>query len=144
MPLDLIAAIIGVGAIIAVGVWYWEIRTRRASRLPFSDRPSMSSDELHRAFYAGSDVSKAQMETGLGEIARALGVPAGRLRPSDRFDAELAPEEGWEFDDGLGRLTAVAEGKLIERGLNREWVVRIKTVDDYVRLATTDPVDPFR
>jgi hypothetical protein len=26
------------------------------------------------------------------------------LRPSDRFSNELAPEKGWEFDDGLKLL----------------------------------------
>jgi hypothetical protein len=70
-------------------------------------------------------------------FAGRLGGPAGCLRPSDRFDVELAPAKGWEFDDGLGRLTAVAEERLRTRGLDKGLVAQIKSVDDYVRLVGT-------
>jgi hypothetical protein len=40
----------------------------------------------------------------LDAVARAADIPRGFLRPADRFDAELAPERGWEFDDGIALL----------------------------------------
>ena len=33
--------------------------------------------------------------------------PRGGIRPKDRFDAELASEHGWEFDDGIALLPSV-------------------------------------
>jgi hypothetical protein len=97
----------------------------------------MSMDELHAAFYAQSGISKVDLEAAFREVGRLLGVPAGCLRPSDRFDVELAPAKGWEFDDGLGRLTAVAEERLRTRGLDKGLVAQIKSVDDYVHLVGT-------
>ena len=43
----------------------------------------------------------------LNAIARAADIPRGFIRPKDRFDAELAPEKGWEFDDGIALLPMV-------------------------------------
>jgi hypothetical protein len=34
-------------------------------------------------------------------ISEATGVLPGELRPDDRFDRELKPRGGWEYDDPL-------------------------------------------
>jgi len=93
---------------------------------------------MHATFYGSSRVSRAELAQALGEVSSCLGVAANRLRPSDRFDKELAAERGWEFDDPLGALTAIAEKRLAKKGLDPKLVGQIMTVDDYVRLVATE------
>jgi hypothetical protein len=52
-------------------------------------------------FYSGNDVTAADVEQAYTRISEATGVPPGELRPDDRFDRELKPRGGWEYDDPL-------------------------------------------
>ena len=36
-----------------------------------------------------------------GHSVAIIWYPNGKLCPPDRFEVELAPTKGWEFDDGL-------------------------------------------
>lgn len=136
--MELTLSVICLAVLLLAVVTYWGRRTRRGSREPFVSRPSMTIADLHAAFYAHSAVSQGDLAAALGEIGRVLGVPVDRLRPSDRFDVELAPEKGWEFDDPLAELTEVVERRLRTCGLDEGQVAGIRTVDDFVRLALAE------
>jgi hypothetical protein len=69
----------------------------------FVRRGRLTEDELINEFLP-SRGSRNDVSDFLGIVSRAAEVPIGYLRPTDRFSQELAPEKGWEFDDGLGLL----------------------------------------
>jgi hypothetical protein len=105
---------------------------RRAKRL--SHRPELSLQEFQEQFYRDSDISPGLLAEALRVLEEATAVPRGQLRPQDRFAEELAPEKGWEFDDGLAEL----RWELEARGKDRDSVV--STVDDFIRVfAETKP-----
>jgi len=125
-------------AIVVVGglAIAWTFFSSRKRRSPFRDRAELTPEEIHSAFYADSAIDKDAVSRSLHEIADRLQVPAGKLRPSDSFLEELAPNRGWEYDDGLGALSDLARKKLAMKGGDPEAVARIKTVDDYIRLTS--------
>jgi len=73
-----------------------ELKKRRR----FSDRRDLSQDEL-RATFETRGLSAIEIDAFLEIVSQVTSIPVGKLRPQDRFDRELAPERGWEFDDGL-------------------------------------------
>jgi hypothetical protein len=65
-------------------------------------------------------------------VSQELGIPAGKLRPSDRFDGELAPAQGNEFDSGVAMLAY--DLKLAAKRHRRSLDGNVYTLDDYLRL----------
>jgi hypothetical protein len=112
----------------------WELNTKRGSRPIFLRRPDSTIAEIHETFYAGSAITEEQLARALGDIARYLRVPATKLRPTDRFDSELAPTPGWEFDDEIADLAWIARQSLRKQGVDPAMVPPLLTVDDYVRV----------
>lgn len=133
MSLHLLA---GGVAIVAVGILFSlfgrRADLRRAKRL--SHRPELSLQEFWEQFYRDSGIPPSLLSEALRVIEEATAVPRGQLRPQDRFAEELAPEKGWEFDDGLAEL----RWELEARGKSRESMVL--TVDEFIRaFAKTKP-----
>jgi hypothetical protein len=119
-----------VGIIVAGGTLF-TLSSRRAGlhkAKRLSHRPELSLQEFQEQFYRDSDISPGVLAEALRAIEEATAVPRGQLRPQDRFAEELAPEKGWEFDDGLAEL----RWELEARGKNRDSVV--STVDDFIRI----------
>jgi hypothetical protein len=127
LPFVIIVVAAGIGAAL------WEFLVRRRRRLAFADRIDMSMDSLFEQYFASTGVQKSVVEHALAEIANAIDLPVGKLRPTDRFERELAPAQGWEYDDGIGIVAALAEKRL--SGLPPDVRPRIETVEDFVRLA---------
>lgn len=109
-------------------IWLFGRRAdaQRASRFPA--RALLDPGELWRDFYRESDVSLESVETALRLVSEATTVPAGKIRPTDRFAVELAPERGWEFDDGLAEIAWYVESK--SKGSSEG----LETVDDLIHL----------
>lgn len=128
MPLE--AMLFGIGVLLASAVLIWffgrKAEARRADR--FSERSAVDPVDLWRARYEESGVSRASVESALRLVSSATGVPVGRIRPEDRFAVELAPERGWEFDDGLAEISWYVESK--SKGSSAD----VETVDDLIRL----------
>jgi hypothetical protein len=120
--------------VLGAALWVWTSRAEGGRARRFSSRNDVDVETLHAASYGNSNVSKAQLEEGLKEIASTLGVPMLKLRPSDRFKVELAAEAGWEADDGLNVLTTLAERRLARKDGSPIPVEKIETVDDYIRI----------
>jgi hypothetical protein len=71
-------------------------------------------------------------------VERESDVPRALIRPTDRFDLELAPEVGWEFDDGVALIPEIVAqrfgGKPLEYDLKeyptvRDLLCRIQELD---------------
>ena len=119
--------------VVAAGALIW-IFGRRADRLRvarFAERPVLSVERRWEKFYRDRGVSAEAVARALNLIEDALGIPSGKLRPDDRFADELAPENGWEFDDGLADLRWYLEGS--RKGSSES----VHTVDDFI-LAIAD------
>ncbi|URL59395.1 hypothetical protein IM816_04605 [Luteibacter flocculans] len=65
-------------------------------------------------------------------VSEELGIPAGKLRLSDRFDAELAPARGNEFDSAVAMLAY--DLKLAAKRHKRKLDMSVETLDGYLRL----------
>jgi hypothetical protein len=90
-----------VGIALAVAVAAAAVWTRAQKRRIDPQREVLDFRTIAQRFYAGSDVTPADVERAYKRIAEATGVPAGVLRPDDRFDRELKPQAGWEYDDPI-------------------------------------------
>jgi len=108
--------------------WYFGKRadSRRIAR--FHERATLSFEQFWREFYPGEEVRLESIAEALRLISDATEVAPGKLRPTDRFTAELAPERGWEFDDGLAEVAWYVEWE--SKGSS----AGLETVDDLIRL----------
>lgn len=98
-------------------------------RRRFKHRREVSEFEVCK-WYASSpceDVIKYWKSIGLG-----LGISWRVLRPSDRFDSELKPVKGFEFeDDSLNVMDLIAE-VAEERGIIPN-TINVNTLDDVMK-----------
>lgn len=108
--------------------WYFGKRAdaKRVSR--FRERASLETDQFWRDFYPGREVTLESVVEALRLVSDTTEVQPGKLRPTDRFTVELAPERGWEFDDGLAEIAWYVESK--SKGSSEG----LETVDDLIRL----------
>ena len=124
----LLAIVVGLAAAIV-----WEAQASKARRRGFKDRRDLTLGEIYESYYADSSISKDLVGQALQEISEDLSVPLGKLRPEDRFDVELGPTPGWEYDDDVSDVMARARRRLVDSNASQD-VSSIRTVDDYVRL----------
>jgi len=119
--------------LIAVGgaVLLWEFIPRRRRNERFKDREELAMDSIFNQFFAQARLPKALVVELWNEVANALGVPPGKLRPADRFDKELAPVKGWGFDDDIVEVCWAAERRLKKLGMKAEHS-DVRTLGDYV------------
>ncbi|WP_143708277.1 hypothetical protein [Ralstonia pickettii] len=113
-------------------------KRRQGSLHALSERESLSDAEIYKQFYAGGNFDEAAVRAVWNEIAETLRVPADKLRPTDKFGADIgASFITSEELDTLGELAAqraARHGKEVD-------ISAIATVDDYVKAfaATSAP-----
>lgn len=127
MNLYLIAAfVIAVGG----GAALLRRKRRQASLQALSERESLSDAEIYRQFYAAGNFDETAVRSAWNEIAETLRVPADKLRPTDKFGADIGVSFiTCEELDTLGELAAqraAPHGKEVD-------ISAIATVDDYVK-----------
>jgi hypothetical protein len=122
-------AAMGAIALAAVG-FAFRLRKKKLSLAALDQRESLSNDEIYRRFYIGSGLSKEAVMDVWHEIARVLRVPAGHLRPTDRFGKDIASH--WITSEELDVLGVVVQERANHQNLTID-LVSIETVDDYVR-----------
>ncbi len=130
MPSVVIVGFIAVAVLVAL-LGTKEIRRIKNAR--FAGREVITSEEFYNRFYRAAGFDPALVEAVRERVATGLEISAGLLRPTDRFDGELAPAEGWEqwWDDGL----AMIRQKGLEIGgeiRNVDWR-RVNTLDDLIK-----------
>jgi len=123
--------VIGLAALVGTTAVWW-LQRRSESRRCFEKREEVDLDPIYFSFFAHRCLPRHLVLELWCEVADSLAVPAGKLRPSDRFDEELA-FSGWGFDDEVGRLVH-AERHRLERGgvLEAHGIDEIQTVGGYI------------
>jgi hypothetical protein len=118
-------------AALAAAIGTRELRRIKAAR--FAGRNHLSGREFYHLYYTESGIEPRIVIGVRDEVGRALEIDAELMRPTDRFQAELAPAQGWErfWDEGLYEL--MRTGPLI-LGTFRdvEWK-EVQTLDDLIR-----------
>src|SRR6266850_1217206 len=102
--------------VVGGGTLIWSILSRRSRAKRFEDRDDVSLDSIFEKFFASRGLSKSVVFEAWREVASVLQLPPGKLRPSDRFDTELSPGKGWEYDDEIADITALARRRLKSSG----------------------------
>jgi hypothetical protein len=129
--MDVTMVAIGVG--LAVSAAVAAIWTRSQKRRVEVKRDVLDLGLIAERFYTGSDVTSADVEHAYTRIAEATGVAPGELRPGDRFDRELKPRAGWEYDDPLHIFSEELARNAASVGLPVK-LEEIVTVDDALHL----------
>lgn len=130
MNTGVVTAVIG-GLVVAGGVLIWCLVPRRQRLKRFESRPDLSLDQIYSDFFAQRNLPKNQVCELWREVAESLRLPPGKLRPTDRFDQELAPPKGWEHDDEILDVQWAAERRLKKTGIKAD-LSQVKTLADYV------------
>lgn len=126
--------------VLAIGTAYVVIcgrRADRARRCRFSDREDVSFDRFYSEHYEALGFDRERVRGALNDVAQAIDVPTTKLRPTDRFDVELAAERGWEFDDGIAVLASQVVKQGHKLGGDGAKHPRVLTLDDYIRMVVS-------
>lgn len=126
------------GAIIVVfavlgGVGLWALLKKR-QEVPSAlrERPELPIPDIYRAFYADLGVPLESFDTWWAEIAGALEVPPGRVRPNDRFGVELPFRPVFGSTDEDMFLFGILK-RTVGGAAAREALPRLETVDAFIR-----------
>jgi len=131
--------LIFLGIVLAVGAAWIAIGGRKADQVRLrrlSSREDLSFDLLYEERYRALGFDPEKVRKALNDVALAIDIPASKLRPTDRFDVELAAERGWGFDDGVAVLVNHA-AKKHRRADSTSSGSSVETVDDYIRTIAT-------
>src|SRR5258708_5563996 len=123
--------VIAVCTVVAVGgMWVVFARHRRLPSV-LQSRSDLTPSELYRQFYPDLGVPLEQFALWWEEIGRAFEVPAGRIRPTDRFGIELPirPVFGTSDEDMFlsGALRRFAGKTAVDS------LPELRTVDQFIR-----------
>ena len=106
-------------------------KKRRLQR--FAARELQSVNDIFTEYYRDSGLEFHDFSEVWSLIAFHLGIAPERLRPTDRFDYELRPEEGTELLDELEDLTVFVRVEADRRGKSLD-VQQVKSIDDVLKL----------
>ena len=118
--------------VLAFAVYFYaQRRSNHGIRARFKGREMLKIDEVCELF-CNSEVKDRNLAREIIEhVAMELSVSPSVLRPTDRFDYELAPLSGWSFDSP--RSTLLLDLSRLAKKRNH-WLdtASIRTLDDYV------------
>ncbi|NGZ11956.1 MAG: hypothetical protein CV088_21740 [Nitrospira sp. LK70] len=121
------------GLICIVAMLYFALvqvpRKRRLGR--FLERETLTESQIYHSYFADSHLPASLIEELWNEVADFGEIPRGLLRPTDRFDTELASLRGWEFGGEISSLNIVAERRARNLGPDFD-LAQIHTVRDYI------------
>lgn len=130
MSAPLVAIVMG-ALVVAGGILAWNVVPHRQRLKAFEGRSELSLDQIYGEFFASRNLPKELVCELWKEVAGSLRLPPGKLRPTDRFDKELAPVKGWEFDDDIVEVHWAAERRLRKLGARAD-SSNVVTLGDYV------------
>ena len=73
-------------------------------RSRFFERPSISIDQFYEVYFKDSGKAVDFVKEMLDHISLEVGIPAAKLRGSDRFNVELNPGPANYWDSGVAIL----------------------------------------
>jgi len=97
----------------------------------FKERKELTPEEFIDMFYSDTKISPEIVSEVLCLIGTALNIPYGKLRPSDKFNKELAPPKGHEFSDGIVEIDSYLSDYL-EKG-RYSLDKNLDSIDDLIR-----------
>jgi len=127
MNLYLIA---GFAIAVAGGAALLRRKRHQATLQALARRESLTDVEIYRQFYAGRNFDEAAVRSAWNEIAETLRVPADKLRPTDKFGADVGACS--ITSEELDTLVEVAAKRAARQGREVD-IASLATVDDYVR-----------
>ena len=114
-----------------VGLSYLESRIRRKKL--FAARHTMSPEQVFSEYFSTTDINREVMIGLWLQIARRLGVPADKLRPTDRFTVELVASGSFDpFDGTKDQLAAFADSYAKSHGISLD-LTKVETVGDLIQ-----------
>jgi hypothetical protein len=122
---------IGLGLATLGGVCYVRYQEAQVIRR----RPRQDADSIYATYYASSGIPKNEFIEIWREIAGALNIPDGKLRPEDRFGKDIG--RYLITSEELDTLSECGLKRAREHGLSIDF--KINTVDEYVRAFTRKP-----
>lgn len=99
----------------------------------FNDRESLASEEIFERFYSSSGLPKDNVIRLWLCVAETLKLDAGKLRPTDSFDVELSPVDGFPTPDELNDLTDFYKSEWNKLGGVGD-PPKIATLDEFIRV----------
>ncbi len=126
----LVIPLVGLLAL-GLGTAYWlESRRLPKKRARLANRESLSIQDLYLKYYGGTRVQQEAFNRIWETAARELNLDATKLRPSDRFDQELAPVKGHLVEDELVALNEYYVAECRRLGVANP--PRLQTLNDLV------------
>ena len=97
-------------------------------------RKELMLNEIYDTYFSSATLKQNTFNKLWTEVADTLHFPAGKLRPTDRFDKELKPAHS--FDQDNDDLELIANNRIYKHKLaiDKKHISRIKTLKDYVEL----------
>ncbi len=114
-------------AVLGLAVLWWK---QKAARRDLEPRERLDDEGVYSRYYATSGLPKARVLELWHEVAETLRVPAGQLRPEDRFGKNVGAY--WITGDDLDVLAAKGRNRAQQLGLTVDFG-QLGTVDQYVR-----------
>lgn len=130
----LIGCIVGLIGV-SIVIWYFNTAYRKKIAR-FATRENMSTENIYEKYFADSGIPKDIVIQLWNELAFIIELPKEKLRPSDRFLYELAPEKGFDFDDPMNGFHMYLKKKLQMLG-HKSDISTINTVNDYIHIFGT-------
>ena len=103
----------------------------------FVEREVLDSREIFEMYFASTGYNDKRVNYLWNRIADILHLEAGKLRPNDRFDVELAPVKGHFVEDELVDLEDFMrdECKVMSKVKPS---LSLKTLDEFIRYLCED------
>lgn len=89
--MEILFILVPVGLYIIVGL----LMAHRVRTAKFIERADLPFEDIYREHFENAGISMATAEELWSEAATTLKIPAGKLRPQDSFDRELAHRLSW-------------------------------------------------
>jgi hypothetical protein len=121
------AIVAGLLGALVVAIYFRTARKVKVDRL--AGRPEQTVHQIYQSFFADMAIPEKRFEELWEELGRVLELPASKLLPTDRFDVELAPPKGYEFDDPIKDVKFLISKYSLRAGVKPE---AIQTVRDYI------------
>jgi hypothetical protein len=123
--------LLGLCGLSAVAVYFVMQRRMPLKLQRFKGRERLPIKQIHDQFYPGYEM--VRFADLWEEIASSVEVPPELIRPTDRFDGELGPVQGFGVASEMEDLEEALMRRCQQRQLDPR-NVKIETVDDYIRL----------
>jgi hypothetical protein len=138
MLTGLIALAAATGFGLAAGVWSL-VASKRKRQAEFGGREPLAAEDIFARYYGDSGLNKDVIVRLWNECAAKLRIPPEKLRPTDRFEHELAVSDFWaSLDDPREDLARYAISQAKRFGVVID-LKGTKTLDELIRqLATVE------